>query len=102
MRFDIFLFFWILIIFDFDIFLIVVFKLINCCGEVIFKVCSVIMWVLMDLRGWNGSGFLEVIIVVLFLIIMFLNFSLNLNFLILIGDFLFMVFFNGVIFFGEK
>lgn len=56
-RFDVFLFFWILIIFDFDIFLIVVFKLINRCGEVIFKVCSVIMRVSMDLRGWNGSGF---------------------------------------------
>ena len=39
---------------------------------------------------------------VLFLITMFLNVSLNSNFLILIGDLSFMAFLNGVTFSGEK
>ena len=46
-----------LITFNPDTPLTVAFKLINCCGEVIFKVCSVnTMRVSMDSRSWNGSG----------------------------------------------
>lgn len=96
------LFFLIFIVFDLDRFLIVVFKFINCWGEVIFKDLIVIMWVFKELSGLNGSGFWDRLIVVLFLIIMFLNLLLYLNFLILIGDLLFIVFFSGVILLGEK
>ena len=54
---DVFPPFCTLMTFDPDTSLTVAFKLINCCGEVVFKVCTVTMRVSMDSRGLNGSGF---------------------------------------------